>query len=71
MTYRFSVALPSRLLPSYRGLGSRFLYAVSVAIGHRVHAHIPITILSNGFLGKSQNQGEAKGMLSVWNILYF
>ena len=54
MTYRFSVALPSRLLPSFRGLGARFLYAVSVSIGSRTHAHIPITILSNGFLGESQ-----------------
>lgn len=51
MTYRFRVLLPEHLHPSYsRGTGARFFYMVTITIGSK-HQHIPLTVLSKGFLG--------------------
>lgn len=52
VTYRFRVLLPEHLHPSYgRGTGARFFYMVTVTVGSK-HQHIPLAVLSKGFLGQ-------------------
>ncbi|KAM3569345.1 hypothetical protein VYU27_008556 [Nannochloropsis oceanica] len=57
LTYRFRLALPAHLLPSYnRGTGARFFYMCTVAVGGQGqerpmrYIHIPFTVLSSGFM---------------------